>query len=253
MADMLGLELENLAVTEAWAYAGEESEGKVRHHLSAVNSFDVVHELRGLLDAQGLGGSATVGDSVMRHLIDRIGGHPILLKREFEEGVENASPVVDGLRAGVAALAVGGDLLGGQLRDEHSGEASLENAEVTTDVVKLGDRKKVLFMLPLFGIEVGCDGIGQGLLAVRGAVVGQREIEVEREGLGRVGEATKRGLGLMKLLVGEASGGCADAGLGLQTLDFQGLTLGGSLGAGREILADPLTVEPTGDAKNDLP
>ena len=57
----------------------------------------------------------------------------------------------------------------------------------------------------------------------------------------------------MQLGIGQPGGGGANASLGLQTLDFQGLTLGGGLGAGREILADALTVEPTGDAKNDLP
>jgi len=36
-------------------------------------------------------------------------------------------------------------------------------------------------------------------------------------------------------------------------LDFQGLTLGGGLGADREILTDARTIEPTGDTKTISP
>jgi hypothetical protein len=57
----------------------------------------------------------------------------------------------------------------------------------------------------------------------------------------------------VQLGIGQPGGGGANASLGLQALDFQGLTLGGGLGAGREILADALTIEPTGEAKNAPP
>ena len=60
-------------------------------------------------------------------------------------------------------------------------------------------------------------------------------------------------LGLAELVVGKKRGGGANPGLSLPTWDFQGLTLGGGLGAGRKILTDARTVEPTGDTKNDLP
>ena len=95
--------------------ACEQGEREERDEAAAVDLFDVVHELLGLLGAERGGGTATVGDTVMGDFFDRIGGDPVLLKREFEEGVENAAAVVDGLRAGVAALAMGGELLGGQL------------------------------------------------------------------------------------------------------------------------------------------
>lgn len=54
--------------------------------------------------------------------------------------------------------------------------------------------------------------------------------------LGRVGETTESGLGCVKLGIGQPRGGGAIAGLGLQTLDFQSLTLGGSLGGEGEFL-----------------
>jgi len=167
-------------------------------------------------------------------------------------GSEDAAPVVDGLGASVAVLAMVGELVGGQRGDEHGGKPLFENAEMAADVVELGNRKKLLIVLALLGGDVSRDRIGQGLLAIWSAVVGQGKIEVERKRLGRVGEAAERSLGLVKLGIGQPRGGGANAGLGLYALDFQGLTLGGGLGAGREILTDARTIEPTGDAKNDL-
>jgi len=249
---MLALELENLAMPDARADTGKQGEREERDKAASVDLFDVVHELLGLLSAQGLGGAATVSDAVMGDFFDRIGGDPILLEREFEEGVEDAAPVVDGLGASVAVLAMVGELVGGQLRDEHGGKPLFENAEMAADVVELGNRKKLLIVLALLGGDVSRDRIDQGLLAIWSAVVGQGKIEVERKRLGRVGEAAERSLGLVKLGIGQPRGGGANAGLGLEALDFQGLTLGGGLGAGREILTDARTIEPTGDAKNDL-
>ncbi len=85
------------------------------------------------------------------------------------------------------------------------------------------------------------------------AIVGEGKVEVERKRARLVGEAAERGLGFVELIISQPRGGGANASLGLEALDFQSLTLGGGLGAGREILTNARTVEPTGDAKNDLP
>lgn len=61
--DMLGLELENLAGAHAGADAGEERKGEERDEGATVDLLDMLHELRGLLGAQGLGRAAAMGDA----------------------------------------------------------------------------------------------------------------------------------------------------------------------------------------------
>jgi hypothetical protein len=67
-----------------------------------------------------------------------------------------------------------------------------------------------LGLLFFLGGEIRGDGGIDGDLAFGGAVVGEGIVEVERERLGRVGEAAERGLGLAELVVGEERGGAAD-------------------------------------------
>ncbi len=86
---------------------------------------------------------------------------------------------------------------------------------MAADVVELGNRKKLLIVLALLEGDVSRDRIGQGLLAIWGAVVGQGKIEVERKRLGRISDAAERSLGLAELVVGQPRGGGANAGLGL--------------------------------------
>ncbi len=100
-------------------------------------------------------------------------------------------------------------------------------------------------MLLFFGGEVsGRSGFG-GDFAFGWAVVGEGVVEIEGERFGRVGEATERGFGLVELFVTEPGGGGADAGLGLEALDFERLAFGGSFGAGGKVFADAFAVELT--------
>ena len=107
----------------------------------------------------------------------------------------------------------------------------------------------------LVGLRPGviADRVGEGLLVLRLAVVGQRKIYVEGKRAGLAIHAPEKRFGLVQLLVGEAGGGGANAGGGLDGLDFQGLAFSRGFGAGGEILADALTVEPAGEAENDFP
>jgi hypothetical protein len=86
-----------------------------------------------------------------------------------------------------------------------------------------------------------------------GAGIGERVLYIEGERFGGVGKSLKGGLGLMELLVAEAGGCGADAGLGLELLNLHRLTFGTGLGAGGEVFADALAVEPAGEAENDFP
>jgi hypothetical protein len=196
---------------------------------------------------------AEPGNAEVRDFFERVGGNPILTEREFEKGEEDAATVVEGLRLRVAALAMGGKGLAGELGEGSAGEGCDKAIETDADVLELALGKHAVGVLLLLAREVGLDGGLDGDLTLGGAVVGEGVVEVEREGLGRVGETAESGLGFVELLIGQVSGGGADAGFRLHALDVQGLALGDGVGAGREVFADSLTVEPTGDAKNDLP
>ena len=63
----------------------------------------------------------------------------------------------------------------------------------------------------------------------------------------------KCGFRLFELIVGKPGGGRAHTEFGLNPGDFEGLALGLSLGSGSVVLADALSVQLTGNAKNDLP
>ena len=110
-------------------------------------------------------------------------------------------------------------------------------------------------LLVLMGLRklVILDSGGKRLEVFRLTIVGEGVVEIERKRAGLSGDAAECGLGFVELIISQSRGGGANTGLGLEALDFQGLTLGGGLGAGREILTDARTVEPTGDTKNDLP
>jgi len=167
-------------------------------------------------------------------------------------GSEDAAPVVDGLGASVAVLAMVGELVGGQRGDEHGGKPLFENAEMAADVVELGNRKKLLIVLALLGGDVSRDRIGQGLLAIWSAVVGQGKIEAERKRLGRVGDAAERSLGLAELVVGKKCGSAADVAGGPCGLRFKGSQFRTGLFARFEVLTDAEAVKPTGDSpRND--
>jgi hypothetical protein len=110
-------------------------------------------------------------------------------------------------------------------------------------------------LLVLVGLRklVILDGVGERLETLGLAVVGEGVVELERERAGLSGDAAERGLGLMELFIGQPGCGGADAGFGLEMLDFEGLLLGSGLGAAREVFADALSVEPTGNAIYDIP
>ena len=77
-----------------------------------------------------------------------------------------------------------------------------------------------------------------GLLALGLPVVGEGEIEVERERARLVGEPTECRLGLAGLLVVECRRDGAKTGRGLLRLDFQRGLFCGRLLAGLEVLPD---------------
>ena len=60
-------------------------------------------------------------------------------------------------------------------------------------------------------------------------------------------------LGLVQLVLRQPRDGGADAGRTLEAPDFEGVGFGFGLGVGGKILPDALTVEPAGNAKNDIP
>lgn len=251
-AHVLGPEFQDLTRANAGSDAGEEREGEERDERAAVDLLDVTHELFGLLGTQGLGRAAPMGDAQVRHLFQWVGGHPVLAEGVFEEGEEDAAAVVEGLRLRVATLAVGGKGVAGEGRQDATWEGLVEVFEAKANVLQLALGEHATLVLQLLRGEVGGSGLMDLDLALGRAVVGEGVVEIERQRLGRALEATERGLGFVELLVSEPRRGGADAGGGLNELQLQGLLLGGSLGAGGEVFADALSVEPAGDTIGDL-
>ena len=66
-------------------------------------------------------------------------------------------------------------------------------------------------------------------------------------------QPAKDRLGFVELVLNEPGDGGAGAGLALQALDFQDLPLGFGLGPRGEVFANALSVQPAGNAINDLP
>jgi hypothetical protein len=96
-------------------------------------------------------------------------------------------------------------------------------------------------------------GVGQLLLLLGFAVVREREIDVEGERTRLAGQPTKYRLRFLKLILRQPGGGRAGTSLSLEPLNIEDLALGFGLGAGREVLANALPVQPTGDPENDFP
>ncbi len=109
-------------------------------------------------------------------------------------------------------------------RGKHATEESLvEVFETKANVLQWTGGEQAALVLLLLGGEVSGRGQLDRDLVLGLGGVGEGLVEVERKQLGRTFEATKRGLGFVELLVGEASRGGADAGLALNELEFQAL------------------------------
>ena len=105
----------------------------------------------------------------------------------------------------------------------------------------------------LLARDVVCNCLGNRFPARRFTVIRHGEIDVERKRVRLAGQSFENRLGLVELVLRQPGDGGPDAGLALESLDFEGVGLDLRLGARGEILADALTVEPTANAKNDLP
>ena len=57
----------------------------------------------------------------------------------------------------------------------------------------------------------------------------------------------------MELIVHQPGDGSADAGFSLEALDFEDLTFDFGLGTSWKVFANAFTVQPAGNAINDLP
>jgi hypothetical protein len=66
-------------------------------------------------------------------------------------------------------------------------------------------------------------------------------------------QPAKHCLGVTEFIVCQPCDGGTNASFTLETLDFQHLPFGFRLGASGEVLADALTIQPTGNAENDFP
>ena len=184
-------------------------------------------------------------------------GHGILgdrsaMEGEFEERRDDAAPVVVGLHSRATFLQESDDGGQGKLGHGALGKVLVEAFQIPTDAGEL--RGGELPLLVLMGLRklVILDRGRKRLEVFRLTVIGEGVVEIERKRAGLSGDAAECGLGFVELIISQPRGGGANAGLGLEALDFQGLTLGGALGADREILTDARTIEPADDAKNDL-
>ena len=126
---MLGLKLVDFTGAHTGANPGEKRQGEERHQGPAVDLLYVAHECGGLLGTERFSRTSLMGDAQVRHLFQRVGGDPVLTEGELEKGKQDAAPVVEGLRLGVAAVAVSGEGVTGEL-GEIDGLAPNEREEV---------------------------------------------------------------------------------------------------------------------------
>ena len=111
----------------------------------------------------------------------------------------------------------------------------------------------VLFEFVLLGGDIFDNRICQGLLALWSPVIRQRIVDAEGKRLLLALEPLEGGFRFPKLFIVQARDCCANFPVRLEAPNLKYLPLGFRLGARGEVLADALSVEPTGDAEDDLP
>ncbi len=191
-----------------------------------------------------------MGDAVIRHLFHRVRRNPVLLEGELEERAEDAATVVVGLERRHAAGAKFREACGGKWGDGGFWEVCAEEFQFLPDAGDLNDRDDAPFGLARLRGQVFGHRFGEELLSLRGTVVGQRVVDAKGQGLGRVAQPEESGLGCGNLGFAQACDHAAQPGFVLRHGEFEGIDFRTCLGVGGEVLADPLTVEPTGNAIN---
>ncbi len=243
--DRLRLEFFDFSKLHIGANTRKEAERKIRHHRAAVDVFDMGHELARLFRRNRDRRTTPMIDAMVRSLFDRIGQNPILPKGEFEEGREHPAPIVVGFQARRIPFQVGHQRSGGKFRHRMRREPLLECLQFPFDGPALEVRHEAPLTLRPLGGDVFCRRVGQRYIQLRGAIIGQRVVEVAGQGSRLSEKALVSCLSLAQLRIGKKRGGHAQAGSRLHGFQFQrGLFSGGFLTA-LEVLADADTVQPS--------
>jgi hypothetical protein len=183
----------------------------------------------------------------------QITGEPPALERVFEESGKDAATIVVRLHPGPVFLQEPGHGCRGEFRDGLAGERRQQPFQVFANPVHLGRRKLILGEFMFLGRDVFRHGLSQRLLLFRLAVVGEGEVEVERQRTRQAREPAKDRFGLVKLILSQPGDGRARAGVTLEPIHFLNLTFCFRFRAGLEILAEALTVDARVELENDFP
>ena len=127
-----------------------------------------------------------------------------------------------------------------------------ENAQLVFDGPELAQREERPLVFQLFGRKIFLHRVGNRLFVLGLAKVGQRIVEIEQKRARDPLESAKSRLGFVNLLLVHTREGWSNAGIRLEALNLQRLTLGIGFGARRKIFSDSAAIEPTGHAKNDF-
>ena len=250
--NVLRFEPEDFAGAQARPDAGEQAQSEEGHG-GGVMRLDVSHERRCLPCVEGDSAAAPAANATGRDFGESVVGNPFPLEAEFEEGRDNPTPIIERLVRRSARLEISEQPGRRQFGHGRTGKVFFQPVEVAFYSCQIRLGNQVLFALMVLEDEKFCDGLRQESLSYRLPVVRQRELHVEGQRPGMVGQPAEHGLRFMELILRQAGDRGPDAGFALETLDLHNLALGFGLGTSPKVFTNAFAVQPAGNAENELP